>query len=103
MGRPYRWKDNVGKTRLKLLKLLQDSGLTINDPHCFWIQQGAYRSRYWDLARWGADWSLPGSDLIYTIFSWDTMTDCARHGIIVEKDGNLGWEVHAKERKKSSG
>lgn len=64
----------------------------------FWIQQGAYRHATWDLARWGCYprmW-LHGGRVTLSIYSWDTMTECARRGIELlhhDRDGSWEFEV----------
>lgn len=83
--RGYRRKDCIGKVRWKLFQILQEHGLSIPSVDCFWMQEGAYRKKEWDLARWGADWK-DNSGVHFSIYCWDTMTACARYGIKSEAD-----------------
>ncbi len=91
-----RWNSStVGRTKIRLLKKLTDSGLPIPDAECLWVQLGGYRSRHWDLARWGADW-VDGSGQHWSITSWDTMTQCVKRGVTWKRD-TIGYiEVFAK-------
>ena len=66
----------------------------------FWIQKGVYNTRLWDCACWGAHVGHNGREA--TLYSWDTMTLCARKGIIVKAEtGSTSmpnhFEVHAQE------
>ncbi len=72
----------AGKIKHKLLRLLNEAGLDIPDVDCFWVQMGGYRHRFWDLARWGADWGVNGS-----CYSYSTMTECVKYGLEVSRDG----------------
>lgn len=79
----------VGHIRERLAELLLQEGISV-EPDDLWMQEGFYRSRYHDLARWGSytarwvtgkapdgcRWTLP-----IHLCSWDTMTDCVRHGL----------------------
>lgn len=77
--RPRSRRFNIGRTRWKLWEMLVKAGFTIPAADCLWMQEGAYRSRYWDLARWGCQWKDDKG--YYTIYSWDTMTECVKYGI----------------------
>jgi hypothetical protein len=74
----------VGRTRERLAEvILRDLGLVV-DPADLWMQEGFYRSRYHDLARWGSYDAHDPKDppAIKThIASWDTMTECVRRGV----------------------
>lgn len=79
-------KRNIGRIREKLADLLTKA-LTerekreINvDPEDFWIQEGTYRHVTWDMARWGVN----NGRVPFVIHSWDTMSDCVKHGISVD-------------------
>lgn len=96
----------VGQIRERLAELLLQEGISV-DPGDLWTQEGFYRSRYHDLARWGSNvarwvsgkdpdgkpWSLP-----LCLCSWDTMTSCVRHGITFSSYERHGWgtgvEIH---------
>jgi hypothetical protein len=60
----------------------------------------------WDVMPWHgyAEWAGAGARqaLTVSVCSWDTMTDLLRHGMIVERDGNTGFEFHCKENKARS-
>lgn len=94
-------KRRIGKIREKLCELLQAAGLSITGPECLWIQEGAYRSIHWDLARWGAKWEAPieegGKPINHSIYSWDTMTECVKNGFTMSKQASLEWEIYANE------
>lgn len=69
--------------------LQPDRALVASD---FWIQQGAYRHKTWDLARWGAWVRVKGATR--SVCSWDTMTACVRKGISVSNEGHYSeYEV----------
>jgi hypothetical protein len=92
-GHSFR-RDGPGRVRERLAKvLLRDLGVVV-DPHDLWTQEGFYRSRYHDLARWGTSRAYftekgakkLGVDLHYTshpfhLLSWDTMTESCRKGV----------------------
>ena len=81
-------REHIGRVRWKLFNMLQEAGFSINSPDELWMQEGAYRNRFWDLARWGADWKND-EGIHYIIYSWDTMTDCVRFGFtFVEETHN---------------
>lgn len=82
---------NPGRIAMKLAKILQDAGVPIPDATCFWIQQGGYRHRYWDLARWGADWKADHQ--FWRLYSWSTMTNCVQYGIVLDYDDPTDVEV----------
>jgi hypothetical protein len=82
---------NPGRVATRLAKILQDAGVPIPDATCFWIQQGGYRHRNWDLARWGADWKV--GHQYWTLYSWSTMTACVRYGIVLDYDEPTEVEV----------
>ena len=94
--RKRRWNSStVGRTKIRLAKKLTDSGLPIPNAECLWVQQGGYRGRHWDLARWGADWT-DGSGQHWILASWDTMTSCAKTGVSWKRDSAGYIEVFAK-------
>ena len=79
--RRRRWTARTaGSVKQRLCKKLQAAGIPIPDAECLWSQQGGYRSKHWDLARWGADFR-DDSGRHWTLASWCTMTDCARYGV----------------------
>lgn len=83
------------RIRFRLAALLskqmsEQEGIPI-DIDCdrdMWIQQGGYRHVHWDLARWGADFHASGR--YFSVYSWDTMTDCVRYGLTVDKRRDVG-------------
>jgi len=88
-----------GRIKERLAQRLLNAGIRV-DPYDFWMQEGAYRSRFWDLARWGARGRFT-DPLRYsgelTIYSWDTMSDCARFGVALTTHRDCyrlsPWEV----------
>lgn len=98
-----KWGRHPGRVREKLAELLAEKGLIVS-PYDLWTQEGAYRSRYWDLARWGsseARWK-DGKDpdgkpyhLTVRLSSWSTMSDCVKYGIEIGEDD--GWRHVAVE------
>ena len=72
----------VGSVKLRLFKKLREAGIPIPAPECLWGQQGGYRGRHWDLARWGADFTDENGKH-WIVYSWSTMTECARYGVLV--------------------
>jgi hypothetical protein len=103
-----RRRDRIGRVRWRLWEMLMDAGFPIPGPECLWMQEGAYRSWHWDLARWGARWIVPGcsaksTPLPQSLYSWDRMTDCVRFGFTVNDDAKTntagGIEINAKDTK----
>lgn len=82
----------IGRLRKKLATMLREKGYPVQ-PEDFWIQEGGYRHRTWDLASWGVKCRVDGVDV--NLHSWDTMTSCVRWGIEIENRGPLDIEVHA--------
>lgn len=85
--------------REKLVDMLCDLGFKIGLDD-FWIQKGGYRNHHWDLACWGAD--CEKDRVPATLYSWNTMTKCARYGIaIAPETGSHSmpnhFEVSARE------
>lgn len=93
--------NQIGRVRIRLWELLQEAGFSIPGPEDFWMQEGAYRGMRMDLARWGADWkglTLDKSHVAHhTIFSWDTMTECVKLGIVFSDDGPGRYEIYRNE------
>ena len=80
-----RRSERIGAVRWKLYEMLREAGVPIASPDQFWMQEGAYRGKHWDLARWGADFRSPSGGY-FRIYSWDTMTNCTRRGFTVNVD-----------------
>lgn len=85
----------IGRLREKLATMLQAKGYPVQ-PEDFWIQEGGYRHRTWDLASWGASCHRDDGVAV-SLHSWDTMTSCVRWGIEIETEGRAihDIEVHA--------
>jgi hypothetical protein len=89
--RTARNSGSVGTTRKKLAKLLEAYGFEIMTGDLIPVQ-GVYRnSPYHDVQRWNGWGKAKGhatlNDGIEVSFgSWDTMTECVRHGIEVDQD-----------------
>lgn len=92
-----------GPTRIKLAELLAEKGIVVS-PYDLWVQEGGYRHRNWDLARWGSNharWAT-GKDpeghiyhLEIHLCSWSRMTDCVKHGIEISNfDGEYKGAWH---------
>src|SRR5688572_29514379 len=93
------WGKHPGRVREKLAALLLEHNLAVS-PYDLNTQEGAYRSRYWDLCRWytddakwadgkapdGTPWPWP-----VRIASWSTMTMCVRHGVMVDRHPRDTW------------
>jgi hypothetical protein len=88
-------KDHIGRVRWKLFEMLTEH-FSIRTPEDLWMQEGAYRSRYWDLARWGADWR-DEKGVYWRVFSWSTMSDCVRYGFEFEPDGVNAFEISSRK------
>lgn len=73
----------IGSVRWKLFEMLREAGVPIVSVDQFWMQEGAYRGRRWDLARWGADFHSSVDGSFWSVHSWDTMTACVRFGFFV--------------------
>jgi hypothetical protein len=84
-ARKTRDKSQPGRIRLALCDRLRAAGIRIPNAECLWSQQGAYRGKHWDLARWGADFR-DESGCHWTLACWCTMTDCVRYGVTWHRD-----------------
>lgn len=94
----------IGRVRVKVAELLRALGLDV-EPEAIWMQEGFYRSRYHDLARWGvqARWlgnpaglkderrGEPRVGQFVSLYSYALMADCARHGLTLSADHLQGW------------
>jgi hypothetical protein len=93
----------IGRVREKIAAMMTKLGIPIQ-PHQIWIQEGAYRSVYWDLARWGfhtrwtkgttvdkMDPKRPYITQPATVYSWDRMADCLKYGFNLVPDDRDGW------------
>jgi hypothetical protein len=101
----------IGRIRENIAYMMTKLGLPIQ-PHKIWIQEGAYRSVHWDLARWGfhtrwtkgttvdkMDSKRPCITQPVTIYSWDKMSNCLKYGFELSPCPRDGWsfvEVSAK-------
>ena len=96
-----RRRGEPGRTRWRLSELLAEKGITVS-PYDLWVQEGGYRHRHWDLARWGSNearWTS-GKDpdgkvwtLSLHLCSWSRMTDCIKHGIEIGQYVNSDWSM----------
>jgi hypothetical protein len=86
-----------GKIALKVEALLDAEGFTVDS---FWFQLGGYRTAMWDLASWGAQgyWKDMPAGFKTSVHSWDTMTQCTKRGIRIDRSDRCDCEVHAKAR-----
>jgi hypothetical protein len=83
--------DRIGRVRWRLWKMLVDAGFPIPGPEYLWMQEGSCRQS--DGARWGC--SMPNHQSLY---SWDKMTDCVRHGFASDPPDHVGSiQIHANE------
>lgn len=95
--RPYRSARTVGRTRIRLAKLLEEQGYAVA-PEDLLPQQGAWRTGIClDVCRWEAV-VKDKTGRTWIIHCWDRMTDCVRYGITTEPDErNRSYlEVNAK-------
>ncbi len=96
----------MSRLRIKLAQviereMLEQFGLVvIVDPiKGFAIAQGFYRTNtHSDTYRWTAFTTIPGLSVGPMIDSYDTMTDSAKHGIILMKDGRRASTYEATAR-----
>ncbi len=86
-----------GRIRWRLAELLKEKGLIVS-PYDLWVQEGGYRHRNWDLARWGSnnarwvdDKCPDGKPWVLEVIlsSWSRMTQCVRYGIEIGKFDKL--------------
>lgn len=81
-----------GRVRKRIAELLQAQGFDV-EAEDLDTQEGAYRGPHWDLARWFANCEKDGKPVY--IYSWDTMTDCVRHGLEVGAfEHPNSYEIH---------
>lgn len=86
-------RDGPGRIRIRLAKVIAETLGCECDPYDIW--QNNYPAAKWlDLARWGVDCQFPGTRL--NVHSWDTMSECARHGIAEVYRDSTGLEVSEK-------
>lgn len=95
----------IGKTRARLATMLEEAfkaqGLSANiDPGNLRPASGAWRTMaHLDVYRWEGCCAVTypnGATLTTPLYCWDTMTDCVRHGFVIERDG-CGYDVSANE------
>jgi hypothetical protein len=90
-------KREPGAIRWKLSELLAKAGVAVS-PYDLWTQEGFYRSRYHDLARWGSNHATYEGRKCH-LCCWDTMSNCVRYGLTVawwERDNHTMVEVYRK-------
>lgn len=79
-------RTEAGKTRIALAKALGEAGYDV-DPSDLFPQRGAWRTnRRLDVCRWEATVRRRSDGLHLAVLCWDTMTECVRRGILVERD-----------------
>lgn len=86
----------VGRVRKKLSAMLAEHGLLIKPEHLDSQEGPLYRNPGNDLARWFgcASWHESLREergWSCHLYSWDTMTDCVRHGFTLRPDTTDGW------------
>lgn len=90
--------------RERVIQLLKEQGFTVEDYYIH-VTQGWYRTAQADCIRWSCRVMppLPAHQQWRGCFSWDTLTDCARHGITITAPGDATkhydeteYEVSAK-------
>lgn len=95
----------IGRTRERLpgflVKAFADIGITARfEPKYLRPAEGYWRtSIYADVYRWEGQGEMllsDGSWSTISVDSWDTMTDCVRHGCTVSKDG-VSFDAHANK------
>lgn len=105
-----KWGKHPGRTRIRVADLLAERGLIVS-PYDLWVQEGGYRHRYWDLARWGtneARWEdgrdPDGKERTGKVFvsSWSTMTECVQWGIEIGQFDDT-WNHVAAEHARRPG
>jgi hypothetical protein len=68
----------IGRTRHRLAEMLSEALGEYVDPADIWSQSGAYRTQVrHDALVWGVGTQIG---------SWDTMTDCVKHGFTVTRE-----------------
>lgn len=90
---------NEGRTRQRLRALLEGRGFHVDrlEP-----AQGYWRTDVRaDVMRWEGSaqvygWPGISDGLMVSLGSWNTMTDCVRNGIEIERDGGMFFDVSAK-------
>ena len=82
----------AGRIRHKLAKLICNLTGCLVDPHQI-ERTNPYERLYYDVVAWSCWAQKPDGGHLH-VFSWDTMTDCAKHGIeIVTDHRNNNWEM----------
>ena len=94
--------------RERVLELLEAQGFRVVDDYIY-VTQGWYRTRSADCIRWHCRIKppLPAHQMEMGMFSWDTLTLCARRGIEIAPPttsayssyGEMDYEVSAKSVK----
>lgn len=88
----------VGSTRRKLAEILSAKFGAPFRAEDIWQQYPVY-VRWWGCALWGAVSYHPGGSTHLSVASWDTMTNCVKHGIVYTRYSALDIEVSVDDSK----
>lgn len=73
----------VGKTRIKLAKLIEKLTGCLVEPHRI-LRTNPYHRKWEDCCAWDCWATRPGAQpQMVHIYSWDTMTECVQRGIVL--------------------
>lgn len=97
-----------GRVRERLAELLAEAGVVV---HALAAAQGRERSdATFDIYRWeahGVTRGMPGAPdgILCWVTSYDTMTDCVRRGLVLDRDEKSMWafDAYAKTPRSCSG
>jgi hypothetical protein len=92
-------RDEPGPLRRRLARRLLEIGIVV-DPSSFRAAVGYWRTDHRaDCYRWEAWATIEGDPMPRPIGSYDTMTECAKHGLCEEYDLiYTSIEVHARAK-----
>lgn len=71
-------KKPPGSIRIKLAKRISEFLKVPVDPWDIGQQKAPYNRPEWDCCSWWIDVKVQGEAAGFYVYSWDTMTDCAR-------------------------
>ena len=93
----------IGRVRLRLAAMLSVELGKFVPPEDITPRLGAWRTRVGlDVCRWEGRLPWPGYKEGAPVMCWDTMSECVRFGVGVERDSSGGLDAFALDPRKPS-